>query len=298
MAGVNQVFNLADDVARYVKACGKRSLLECKLLQGKINPKELKLASGTIGDTVHFSGKDFSLRIKELSKPGQESSTLKRLFSAEFKPQRCFDENGYMVTTVINKKTQKPVEIFIKEIAPNEYEFYKKTENIYTVIGKRKYKINKELGILEPGYMSNYCQDEFAGIGIRGHQLAVEKTMKENLKSIYLDSLSKAEHFHEKCLFRPLAKMKTTQDIIDDYCSSLSKDLAISPSKAKEMISLEKFGNNIFIDLKQTVININKICAKISPENVISHPTMGQYCLAAEELALWKDLVRSQPITL
>ena len=41
MAGVNQVFSLADDVARYVKACGKRSILECKPLQGKINPKGL-----------------------------------------------------------------------------------------------------------------------------------------------------------------------------------------------------------------------------------------------------------------
>ena len=43
MAIVNQVFSLADDVARYVKACGKRSILECKPLQGKINPKDLRI---------------------------------------------------------------------------------------------------------------------------------------------------------------------------------------------------------------------------------------------------------------
>ena len=30
MAGVNQVFSLADDVARYVKACGKTSVLQTK----------------------------------------------------------------------------------------------------------------------------------------------------------------------------------------------------------------------------------------------------------------------------
>ena len=41
MAGVNQIFSLADDVARYVKACGKRSFLECKPLQGKINIEKL-----------------------------------------------------------------------------------------------------------------------------------------------------------------------------------------------------------------------------------------------------------------
>lgn len=27
MAGVNQIFSLADDVAKYVKSCGKRSIL-------------------------------------------------------------------------------------------------------------------------------------------------------------------------------------------------------------------------------------------------------------------------------
>lgn len=31
----------SDDVARYVKACGKKSIFECKPLQGKINPEEL-----------------------------------------------------------------------------------------------------------------------------------------------------------------------------------------------------------------------------------------------------------------
>jgi len=54
MAGVNQVFNLADDFARYVKACGKRSILECKPLQGKINPKDLGVihSDGTINFTT------------------------------------------------------------------------------------------------------------------------------------------------------------------------------------------------------------------------------------------------------
>ena len=41
MAGVSQVFSLADDVARYVKACGKRSILECKPIN--FNSKEFML---------------------------------------------------------------------------------------------------------------------------------------------------------------------------------------------------------------------------------------------------------------
>ena len=41
MAGVNQVFSLADDVARYVKACGKKSILQTKPFRKNTNPKEL-----------------------------------------------------------------------------------------------------------------------------------------------------------------------------------------------------------------------------------------------------------------
>lgn len=38
---INKSTNLADNVARYVKACAKRSVLEIKPLQAKINSKEL-----------------------------------------------------------------------------------------------------------------------------------------------------------------------------------------------------------------------------------------------------------------
>ena len=54
MAGINQVFSLADDVARYVKACGKTSVLQTK----PINPIQLKslhLSPNLACDTVQLS---------------------------------------------------------------------------------------------------------------------------------------------------------------------------------------------------------------------------------------------------
>ena len=56
MAGVNQVFSLADDVARYLKACEKSSVLQTK----PVNPsqlKGLKLATSALEDTVTISHK-------------------------------------------------------------------------------------------------------------------------------------------------------------------------------------------------------------------------------------------------
>ena len=58
MAGVNQIFSLADDVARYVKACGKTSVLQTK----PINPiqlKGLRLASNLACDTVQLSNTSY-----------------------------------------------------------------------------------------------------------------------------------------------------------------------------------------------------------------------------------------------
>ena len=60
MAGVNQVFSLADDVARYVKACGKRSILECKPLQGKINPKGLGVVF--LDGKINFQNEESALK--------------------------------------------------------------------------------------------------------------------------------------------------------------------------------------------------------------------------------------------
>ena len=60
MAGVNQVFSLADDVARYVKACGKRSILECKPLQEKINPKGLGVVF--LDGKINFQNEESALK--------------------------------------------------------------------------------------------------------------------------------------------------------------------------------------------------------------------------------------------
>ena len=60
MAVVNQVFSLADDVAKYLKACGKSSVLQTK----PVNPsqlKSLKLATKLESDVVEFSTKEIQL---------------------------------------------------------------------------------------------------------------------------------------------------------------------------------------------------------------------------------------------
>jgi len=66
MVPINQIvskgFSLADDVARYVKACGKRSILETRPLQAKINIDCLRLAPSATTDTLQLSKKVNNIR--------------------------------------------------------------------------------------------------------------------------------------------------------------------------------------------------------------------------------------------
>lgn len=54
MAGINQVFSLADDVARYVKACGKKSILQTKPINS-CQLKDLHFTPKKIGDEIQLS---------------------------------------------------------------------------------------------------------------------------------------------------------------------------------------------------------------------------------------------------
>lgn len=54
------VTTTSDDVAKYVKACGKRSVLECKPLQGKINPQGLGVVS--FNGQINFQNEESALK--------------------------------------------------------------------------------------------------------------------------------------------------------------------------------------------------------------------------------------------
>ena len=52
------------------------------------------------------------------------------------------------------------------------------------------------------------------------------------------------------------------------------------------------------LDLRKTTEQINKYLKQQGITDLIDHPTMNMFSLEGETLALWKDLVKSQPITL
>lgn len=77
---VNKGISLAEDVARYVKACGKRSILETKPLQAKININGLKLAPSATTDTLQLSKRVNNIRAELGEKRG---NTCLRFYDGE-----------------------------------------------------------------------------------------------------------------------------------------------------------------------------------------------------------------------
>lgn len=103
MAGLNQVFSLSDDIARYVKACGKNSVLGTKLLRSKINIEGLQFASDVIGDTVRLSNKiQWSPRwMKQGFQMPQNTTKLD------------FTEEGLKISQMLRKESEIPYTIKI-----------------------------------------------------------------------------------------------------------------------------------------------------------------------------------------
>ena len=144
-----------------------------------------------------------------------ESKTLRRLFTDKFKPTRQVDEFGNRVTTVIDRKTGKPVEVVIKD-KYDKYEFMANLPN-----GQEDYLGYIEMHLYDGVYIEEMNTErgnlKYAGIGTRMHQFAIEMSMKYREKGrVFFESSPDAAVFHYKNGFRPLQIFQPlTQDEID-----------------------------------------------------------------------------------
>ncbi len=122
------------------------------------NFKKVDLVRQPAADTVEVS------LLKE-NFQGISSKTFKKLLSPEFKPKTNLDESGLRITTLIDKKTNKPVNAYIarvEEDVPNMEKYYLmvpdangeiniKNKN-YRVIGDTYFYIDKEQEMISPKF--------------------------------------------------------------------------------------------------------------------------------------------------
>lgn len=241
---------------------------------------------------------------KELPASSLESKTLKKLYSAEFKVPQGKNEDGYFVTTIINKQTGKPEKAYVKRIYKGKdggegWKLYvKDADNNYKLVGIRSFVVDNEHKRIAPGWMdSEGGSEKYAGIGLRAHQISIERMIEEGLDTVNVSALPKAFPFHYKTGFRAVQKetqmsASKLEALIEDW----SKNSGIDIKTLRDNV-VSRSGENDTVWLNNlTMENFRKLLfLKNNGKEVMGNTEME---LRGEWLEKWKEMVYSQPIIL
>ena len=152
------------------------------------------------------SGDSFELRTE---KPFETLtlSTFEKLRRIKYTPEKL---DGYLSTFVIDKKTLKPVTVFVKQTSNDnngheQYYFYVKNKRTkeFERLGHRDFFVYGSNEEIYPCYMMSFKKEKYLGIGIREHQITVERMQQVGAPNIRINSTADAKPFHEKCGFEP-----------------------------------------------------------------------------------------------
>ncbi|MCQ2738898.1 MAG: hypothetical protein MJ237_01580 [bacterium] len=267
------------------KPCSKNVLFKSKVISN--------IPDSFVSTTKNLAT-NFEAEIRRLSAEGFESKTLEELYTPKYKPTRRFNECGYPVTTIIDKLTGKPVEVFVKDFSVGNrknYRLYLNSDTKCLVpIGRREFWADPEIKMVTPEYMSSCPKNaRYRGIGIRCHQLAVETAMLNNYSKIQLNALKSAYPFHKKCLFKDSANMEFSSQKFKEYVENFREYYMLSEAEAYDLLKHKKDGNAIILLYKDAKAQIEKVTGALDDLYME---------LSGERLELWKKMAASQPILL
>ena len=280
------------------------------------NFKKVALERQPAADTVEVS------LLKE-NFQGISSKTFKKLLSPEFTPKTNLDESGLRITTLIDKKTNKPVNAYIarvEEDVPNMEKYYLmvpdangeiniKNKN-YRVVGDTYFYIDKEQEMISPkfegafidgelcekvlSYMDAKGNKEYGGIGTRMHQLRVERMLQNRLGNVCIVAEGNSFPFHYSMGYRLASAQRPIEDskeILQQFSSLNQK----TPKENSKFLFLEKDENKkMAINWSATLEHFLDDYYKNGGAPLINFsPNM---YLTEASLEEWIKMVKKQPI--
>ena len=254
---------------------------------------------------------------------GISSKTFKKLLSPEFTPKSNLDESGLRITTLIDKKTNKPVKGYIARVEednPNMEKYYLMVADAngeinvknktYRVVGETYFYIDKEQKVISPkfeiafvdgelyekilSYMNAKGNKEYSGIGTRMHQLRVERMLQNRLGNVCIVAEGNSFPFHYSMGYRLTSVQRPVEDstkILQKFSNLNQK----SPQENSKYIFLERDNN------KKVVINwsatlerfLNDYYKNGGAPLVNFSPNM---YLNKTSLEQWIEMIKKQPI--
>lgn len=281
-----------------------------------VNLKKFDLVRQPAADTIEVS------LLKE-NFQGISSKTFKKLLSTEFTPKTNLDENFLRITTLIDKKTNKPVNAYIARVdedVPNMEKYYLmvpdangeiniKNKN-YRVVGDTYFYIDKERQMISPkfegtfidgelcekvlSYMNAKGNKEYGGIGTRMHQLRVERMLQNGLGNVCIVAEGNSFPFHYSMGYRlPDAKrpLEDSTKILQEFSSLNQK----SPRENSKYIFLERNNDKkVVINWSATLEHfLNDYYKNGGAPLVDFSPNM---YLNEASLEQWIEMIKKQPI--
>lgn len=232
----------------------------------------------------------------------EESSTMKKLYSPEFKVPQGMNKDGYYMTSIIDKKTGKPVVCYVKCAGKGKdgyenWRIYTKNKNDeYELIAYRDFTIDKATSTVKPGNMnSTNGSDLYGGIGLRLHQIAIERMLQENLKGIEICSTGSAFPFHYKSGFRTRdMNVNVSEEKLNQYIDKWVCDSDLSKEELKSAIVESNDGNGNILLNSKTLENWRKMQFLRNRYKIVWGDT--PMTLSGEQLEKWKQMISEQPI--
>ena len=224
-----------------------------------------------------------------------QSQTAQLLYSTDYVPKSKNLPNSVYKTFVLDAVTKSPVDIFVKHKLPanssdKDKFFFYGDEKFESYIGERAFRIDNDRNIIGPGHMHSY-DSRLIGLGIRGHQLAIEMMQKLRFPNVEIHAVMSAYEFHRKCGFNTIAKNIS----IDEFLSVLplvQKELNVPENILKQLIVY--MYDKTLIDESRTFENFTKYMLLKNKSLPFGFYMPMQ--LSEEALKEWNILANHQPI--
>ncbi len=231
----------------------------------------------------------------------EENKTMDLLFSKKFNFRQGKNSDGYYRTSLIDKKSREPVNAYVKCLKEGSNVehwgiFVKNSSGEYERVGIRKYHLDDKSKTIHTGFMeSRNGRDLYSGIGIRLHQITIERMMQKGYKRLVIESEPNAFPFHYKCGFRSPDIVETVpKSSIDEFTNEFLKQ-GLTPEEVNAALRIRPNGENFDISAVSAE-NLMKALYLKNNGNIISNEMLVPMELYGEHLAKWQSSIRSQPI--
>lgn len=231
----------------------------------------------------------------------EENKTMELLFSKKFNFKHGKNSDGYYRTSLIDKKTGEPVNAYIKRLESSENRehwgvFVKNPKGEYKQIGVRKFHLDDMNQAIHTGFMeSRQGRDLFSGIGLRLHQITIERMLQKGYKRVIIDSEPNAFPFHYKCGFRSPDFVETVPKSNIDKCTNEFLKQGLTQEEVNAALRFKPNGENFDISAV-SLENLMKTLYLKNNGNVINSYMLIPMELYGKQFEHWQELIKNQRI--